>query len=168
VRIWSSRPRLCARASRDGSALAIQPLQEFCCLRLGEPPIEHGLGDTLGHLGVELVSLGELPILESSHGVGQLARTHVAEIAYLAVGRLELRPLRPAGRWNIDSYKAMQQEFALRRQRSEVRIPSGAPPCTHLRTEILARGVGQDGAFEDVLTALDANACVINLHAVDE
>jgi hypothetical protein len=45
---------------------------------------------------------------------------------------------------------------------------SGAPRSTHLRTKILSQGVGQDGAFEGVPTALDADACVIDLDDVDD
>src|SRR5664280_924743 len=49
-----------------------------------------------------------------------------------------------------------------------VRIPSGAPLSTHLRTLGRAGLTGQHGAFEYVLAAFDADLSVVDFDDIDE
>src|SRR5260221_6648663 len=65
----------------------------------------------------------------------------------------------------LDGY---ERSAALRRQRSQVRILSGAPPSTHLRTRFTGGLPGKDGALKHVLAAFDADAVVVHLDDVNE
>src|SRR5262249_8475070 len=51
---------------------------------------------------------------------------------------------------------------------SGVRISSGAPPSTHLRTRFTRSLAGKDCAFEHILAASDANLVIVHLDDVDE
>src|SRR5262245_18567970 len=62
----------------------------------------------------------------------------------------------------------IRQSPRLRIWGSGVRISSGAPPSTHLRTRFMGGPSGKDGAFKYVLTAFDANLVVVHLDDVDE
>src|SRR5258708_2283289 len=65
----------------------------------------------------------------------------------------------------LDGY---ERSAALRRQRSQVRILSGAPPSTHLRTRFTGGLPGKDGALKHILAAFDADAVIVHLDDVDE
>jgi hypothetical protein len=51
---------------------------------------------------------------------------------------------------------------------SGVRISSGAPPSTHLRTLDGACAAGQNGPFEYVFAAFDADLGIVYLNYVDK
>src|ERR1700704_1029072 len=69
------------------------------------------------------------------------------------------------GRWTFTQLSRPQ--FALRRQRSQVRILSGAPPSTHLRTRFGGLS-GHDSSLKHVLTTHNPNTVIIDLDEVDE
>src|SRR5262245_63335561 len=62
----------------------------------------------------------------------------------------------------------IRQSPRLRIWGSGVRISSGAPPSTHLRTRFIGGLSNKDGAFQQLFAASDANVVIVDLDGVNK